>query len=89
MVGVIFRICGQLQKLMIFHVVGMDFTDGKGTFCQCACFIKDYHFSMSESFQIIAAFDQNTDFGRPANTTEETKRNGNDKRTRTGDNQEG
>ena len=50
MVGVIFRICGQLQKLMIFHVVGMDFTDGKGTFCQCACFIKDYHFSMSESF---------------------------------------
>ena len=44
---------------------------------------------MSESFQIIAAFDQNTDFGRPANTTEETKRNGNDKRTRTGDNQEG
>ena len=67
----------------------MDFTYRKGSFGQSASLIKDYNFGMSQSFQIVAALYQNTDLGSTADTAEEAKRNGNDQRTRTGNNQEG
>lgn len=50
--------------------------------------IKDYNFGMSQRFQIVAALYENTNLGSTADTAKEAKRDGNDQRTRTGNNQE-
>ena len=88
MVGIILCICSQFQKLCLLHADRMDFTDCKGAFCQCASLVKDNHLSMCQSFQVVASLYKNADLGCTANAAEETKRNGDDQRTRTGDNQE-
>lgn len=77
-----------VPKLRLLHADWMDFTDCKGPFCQCASLVKDNHLSMCQSFQVVASLYKNADLGCAANAAEETKRNGDDQRTRTGDNQE-
>ena len=88
MVGIILCVCRQLQKLFLFHAIGMDFTYRKRSFGQSASLIKDYNFGMSQRFQIVAALYENTNPGSTADTAKEAKRDGNDQRTRTGNNQE-
>ena len=89
MIGVVLRIRRQFQKFLVRHAICLNFCDSKGAFCQSAGLIEHNGFRVGQCLQIIAALDEYADFGRAADATEETERNGDHQRTGAGNHQEG
>ncbi|MPM56252.1 hypothetical protein SDC9_103054 [bioreactor metagenome] len=75
MVRMAFRQSCQLQKLFSFHVFGDNLLNIENPFSQSACFIKNDNLRLGQSFEIIAALDQNALSGSPSYTAEEAERN--------------
>ena len=74
MVGILFRVSGQLQKLLLRNLFREAPADCKRAFCQRTRLIKDNRLCSSKRFQIVAAFDQYAAFGSAADSAEETER---------------
>ncbi|CUN71746.1 Uncharacterised protein [Flavonifractor plautii] len=87
-VGVALRQGGQLQKLRLAAVVGMDGGDVKHAAGQSAGLVKDHEFRFGQYLQIVAALYQNTVFRGPADAAEEGQGDGDDQGAGAGDHQE-
>ena len=91
MCRVSFAVCSDFQQLTLSKTgtgLRQNFRNFKFTFGQCTCFIKDNCGNLGNSLEEVASFYQNTDPGSSTDSAEEAKRNGDDKCTGAGDNQE-
>ncbi len=88
-IGIVLRIRRQFQQFLVLHTVGMNFSNGKGAFCQSAGLVEHNSFRVGQRLQVVAALDEYADLGRAANTAEEAERNRNHQRTGAGNDQEG
>ena len=89
MIGIVLRIRRQFQKFLVRYAIGLNFCDGKGAFRQSASLIEYHCFRVGQRLQVVTAFYKNANFGRAADASEETERNGDHQRTGAGDHQEG
>ena len=84
MVGVIFAICCKLQKIIFTDSICACLYNLEYTLCQSSGLIKYGNLCFTQKLQIVTSFYKDTCLGCSADSTEETKWNGDDQCTWTG-----
>ena len=89
MSGIPFYMRRQVKQFLRFDALRMKRRHFKNTLRQCSGLIEHYGIRPGESIHIPGSLDQNTNFGRGADSSEKRKRHGNYQRARAGYDQEG